>query len=111
MKHGKNFASQFQHYTFTLNTDGVSPFKSSKWQLWPIYLTINELSPSERYKPEHVIFCGLFFGSEKPDFTLYLKPLVNDLNKITRQGEKLTDGTLFRGKLLNISMDLPARVC
>ena len=29
----------------TLYTDGVSPFKSSKYSIWPVYLVINNLPP------------------------------------------------------------------
>ena len=35
--------------SFTINTDGVSLFKSSKTEIWPLFLVINELPPSERY--------------------------------------------------------------
>ena len=35
--------------SLTLNTDGVAIFKSSKNSLWPVWLVINELPPTERY--------------------------------------------------------------
>lgn len=42
--------------TFTLNTDGVAIYKSSKIEIWPIWLQINELPPSQRYcKYQYVI--------------------------------------------------------
>lgn len=35
--------------SFTINTDGVAPFKSSnKQNFWPIFLVINELPPRLR---------------------------------------------------------------
>lgn len=34
--------------SLTLNTDGVAIFRSSKCSLWPVWLVINELQPSER---------------------------------------------------------------
>lgn len=37
-----------KHISFQLNTDGVSLFKSSNVEIWPLYLTINELPPSMR---------------------------------------------------------------
>ena len=37
-----------KHISFQLNTDGVAIFKSSKFEVWPIYLTINELPPNLR---------------------------------------------------------------
>ena len=34
--------------SFTINTDGVALFKSSKTEIWPLFLVINELPPSAR---------------------------------------------------------------
>ena len=34
--------------TFTVNTDGVAIYKSSKVEIWPTWLQINEM-PSRRY--------------------------------------------------------------
>lgn len=37
--------------SFSFNTDGVSPYKSSnKQNFWPIFLVINELPPRLRYE-------------------------------------------------------------
>ena len=44
-----SFVSQPSNVTFTLNTDGVSLFRSSSVDLWPIWLAINELPPKIRY--------------------------------------------------------------
>ena len=41
--------------SFTLNTDGVALYRSSKKSLWPVWLVINELPPSERYKPIYTV--------------------------------------------------------
>ena len=34
--------------SFKLNTDGVAVFKSSKFGVWPLFLSINELPPHLR---------------------------------------------------------------
>ena len=34
--------------SFIVNTDGVAVFRSSKKALWPVWLVINELPPTER---------------------------------------------------------------
>lgn len=34
--------------SFMINTDGVALFRSSNKDIWPIFLTINELPPSVR---------------------------------------------------------------
>ena len=35
--------------TLTFNTDGVALYKSSRIEIWPIYLTIKEIPALERY--------------------------------------------------------------
>jgi len=72
--------------TCMLNTDGVPVFKSSKFSLWPILFTINELDYDLGRK--HVLPLGLWSGSKKPNFNTFLEPivgLVQDLsvNKLT----------------------------
>ena len=37
------------HISFQINTDGVALFRSSKYSIWPIYLSVNELPPNCRY--------------------------------------------------------------
>lgn len=52
------FVSQPSNVTFTLTTDGVSLFRSSSVDLWPIWLAINELPPTVWYVCiEHNISC------------------------------------------------------
>lgn len=46
--HG-GFLSQPFNMSFKLNTDGVAVFKSSKFGVWPLFLSINELPPHLRY--------------------------------------------------------------
>ena len=38
-----NFLKSLFNITFTMNTDGVQIFSSSKMNCWPVFLTINEL--------------------------------------------------------------------
>ena len=38
------------HITFALNYDGAPKFKSSRVQLWPVHLYLNELPPRIRYE-------------------------------------------------------------
>jgi flavodoxin len=65
--------------SFTLNTDGIPPYKGSKHQIWSIYLTVNEMKKEKRYKEENVLFVGLWVGDSKPDFNAFLSILVKDL--------------------------------
>ncbi len=36
------------HLSLQKNTDGVTVFNSSKYQVWPVYFIINELPPNLR---------------------------------------------------------------
>ncbi|CAF1070224.1 unnamed protein product [Brachionus calyciflorus] len=55
-------------YSFTLNTDGISPFKSSKVSVLPIYLVINEIDIKYRYHFSNIILAGLYVGLKKTLF-------------------------------------------
>ena len=44
----KLITSNEKHISFQLNTNSVSLLKSTKFDMWPLYLTINELPPSLR---------------------------------------------------------------
>ncbi|KAE8743168.1 hypothetical protein FOCC_FOCC011261 [Frankliniella occidentalis] len=67
------------------NTDGLSIFNSSNFQIWPFYFTINELPPHLRFKEEYMILGGIAFGSEKPACNLFLKPICQE-TEILAQG-------------------------
>lgn len=43
-----SFLRDENNISFTVNTDGVNIFRSSKYSLWPVWLVINELPPAER---------------------------------------------------------------
>ena len=56
--------------SFTLNTDGVDVYRSSKYSIWPIWLQINELPPAQR----SVFYTegGIFHPLKLCDSTLYM---------------------------------------
>ena len=43
------FLSEPYNLSVKLNTDGVAIFHSSQFGVWPLFLLVNELSPSLRY--------------------------------------------------------------
>ena len=47
-EHKEFFPNKF-NVSFSFNFDGAPTFKSSKMQLWPVQLYINELPPHLRY--------------------------------------------------------------
>ncbi|MGH0116610.1 UNVERIFIED_CONTAM: hypothetical protein FKN15_057450 [Acipenser sinensis] len=70
--------------TLTFNCDGVPVFKSSKFNMWPILCSVNELPPNIRSK--HVLLCGLWFGMEKPKMFSFLEPFVNECIQLSKTG-------------------------
>ncbi|XP_072019667.1 uncharacterized protein [Amphiura filiformis] len=72
--------------SFCWNTDGVPVFKSSKFSLWPIYLSINELDVKYRMRKENMVFAGLWFGDSKPVFPRFTEPLLRDLKILEEEG-------------------------
>ncbi|OAD79021.1 hypothetical protein PHYBLDRAFT_157699, partial [Phycomyces blakesleeanus NRRL 1555(-)] len=66
----------------TLNIDWFQPFERQIHSSNAIYLSINNLSRSERLKSENVILVGMMSGPKKAStdsMNHYLKPLVDEL--------------------------------
>lgn len=98
--------------TGIFNTDGVNLFSSSKTELWPIYLAINELSPPKRFSRENIIFVGIWQGKGKPPMNHFLEIFVQLLNSLYTNGVEIKiDGQLLNVKLSVICCvaDLPAK--
>jgi hypothetical protein len=110
----KYMYSKCKHLHFismSWNTDGVSVFKSSKFSIWPLYMTINELPQHMRFKDENLILAGLWFGPKKPLMQTFLKPIYPMLHGLengfmidTAIGKKKLHGFVIAG-----TADLPAR--
>lgn len=98
--------------TFMWNTDGFSLFKSSTFQVWPLYLTINELPPHLRFRRDNMLLVGLWFGLEKPDVNLFLKPIYDELC-LLKKGFKVyvpSHGHMeYKAALLCGTCDAPAK--
>lgn len=96
---GKNSIS-LQH-----NMDGVSVYKSSGKDVWPIFLQINELPPYMRYfnsisiiitctcimqnnrkKVENMVLAGLWFGEGHPVINTFMKPIYTVLSRLQESG-------------------------
>ena len=70
--------------TCSINTDGVSTFASSSAAIWPLFLSINELSYADRRK--HTTLVAMWSGSGKPTFATFLTNFVSQCNAITEEG-------------------------
>lgn len=60
--------------TLTLNSDGSPIFKSPKYSIWPVQMTVNELPPLLRWK--NVVMPSLWYGKEHPNMTMLLQAFV-----------------------------------
>lgn len=99
--------------TFTWNADGISLYKSSSYQIWPMYFSINELPPELRHKEENLILGGLAFGYEKPHVNILLQPIHEELKCLREGVEVLVHGKEVPDKVkcfvLGGTADAPAK--
>lgn len=54
--------------------------------MWPIFYTINEIIPSQRFDPENVFLAGLWFGNKSPIMDVFFKPFVTELVDLAKSG-------------------------
>ena len=91
--------------SLTWNTDGIPVFESSRFSIWPIQSSINELPPHLRGK--HVLLNGLWFGDKKPAMNTFLKPCANLENEgFIVNRDELCPRKVFA---MVLSADSPAR--
>ena len=98
--------------TGIFNTDGVNLYSSSKIELWPIFMAINELKPSTRFSRENMLLVGLWQGKGKPPFCLYMKAFSEEMNKLFHDGIEINVlNQHIKVKLAVIcgTVDLPAK--
>nr|XP_037268866.1 uncharacterized protein LOC119160751 isoform X1 [Rhipicephalus microplus] len=96
--------------TLTINSDGSPVFNSSKFSIWPVQTTINELPPGLRLK--NVTVATLWYGQCHPDMTLVLEAFTKQMDSLTRSGIEWTcDGETFQSKVYCFAAvaDAPAR--
>lgn len=81
--------------SFFWNTDGVSIYGSSNYEVWPWYYTINELK--DRYHPENVILGGISFGRKQPNPNMFMDTMIAEMAEL-KQGVdfKLSDPNTVR---------------
>lgn len=60
----------------TFSTDGVRVSRSSLFEIWPITVTINELSVY--VKTQFLILSSLWFGNGKPIPETFFRPFVEE---------------------------------
>lgn len=90
--------------TLTLSSDGSPIFKSSKYSMWPVQLSLNELPVHMRHK--NLLMSALWYGQEKPDMTLLLSPVVREMEKLANNSVKW----MSRGKTFHSKVNKPSFV-
>ncbi|XP_052130130.1 uncharacterized protein LOC127751106 [Frankliniella occidentalis] len=65
--------------TFQWYTDGAALYSSSNMSVWPVYLTINELPYSERFKKENLLVPLIWCGSVKPRGNLLVDEMYDEM--------------------------------
>ena len=100
--------------SLTWNIDGLPVFSSSKFSLWPCYFIVNELPYQLRLLKENMIIGGLWFGEEKPNMRVFLKPIITELATLEREGIVVKSPSIphpFVSKVILLAgtCDLPAK--
>ena len=106
--------SSQNNISLTWNIDGLPVFSSSKFSLWPCYLVVNELPYRLRLLKENIIIGGLWFGEEKPNMHVYLKPIIGELAMLEQHGIEVQSPSVphpfvSKAVLLAGTCDLPAK--
>ena len=106
------FYSNSENLGLMLSTDGVSLFKSSSADLWPVFLVILNLPPAIRMNTQNIVLAGLWYGSKKPPMHLLMEPIIKKLDHLYTFGIAIeTPHGLIthRAKLELGIFDLPAK--
>ena len=115
---GNYFTNEPYNFMLFLNVDWFQPFTHLTDSFGAMYLSIQNLPQSERYKLENVILIGIIPGPKEPKYTMnqYLSHLVEELKEFWHGVEiplLNTRSVVVKLALTGISCDLPAvcKVC
>lgn len=85
-KQDGGFLTNDDNLTLLFNTDGIPLYKSSRVNIWPVFLAINELPPEERFAKKNMILWGLWQGKGKPRFSTFFEVFTDDLIALKHKG-------------------------
>ncbi|XP_078167221.1 uncharacterized protein LOC144561984 [Carex rostrata] len=89
------FGGESRNLRLGLSTDGMSPFgsMSSRHSTWPVLICIYNLPPWLCMKRRYIMMSLLIQGPRQPgnDIDVYLAPLIEDLQKLWRDGVRVWD--------------------
>ena len=69
--------------SFLWSSDGVRIFRSSHIDMWPFYLSLNEIPAHLRFRHENLVLAGVWTGKSKPQFLTFLKPVFTQLEQLS----------------------------
>ena len=90
-KEPEGFLTNEDNLTLLFNTDGIPLYKSSKVNIWPVFLAVNELPPEERFAKKNMILWGLWQGMGKPRFSTFFEVFTDDLIRLKCTGFTIMD--------------------
>jgi len=109
MKENGGFLTKNDNLTLLFNTDGMPLYKSSKVNIWPVFLAVNELPPEERFAKKNMIMWGLWQGKGKPRFSTFFEAFTDDLIRLKYKGFTIMNKCHPRLMLSLGSNDLQAK--
>ncbi len=114
------FVSKEGSLMLSLNVDWFTPTKGMNYHVGAIYLVINNLPRTERYKQHNMILVGLMPGPSEPSISEvnhFLRPMVDELielyDGILVPTFSNPSGKIIRCALMSVNADIPAtkKVC
>lgn len=95
-------------YSLNFNTDGVAVHSSTQSTFWPILLICNFLPPNIRFKERNMVVASLYYGLEKPNFSMFLLPMCEEFKHLSNVG-LIINSICFKFVISHASLDLPAK--
>lgn len=98
-------------FSLIVSSDGAPMIKSRKYSVWPLICVLVELPPHERYKFKNVLLTGLWYGRQKPEVKIFLKPFVEEISTLSHDFEFYVNDVLMAGtcRIQSVVPDLPAK--
>lgn len=105
----KNVGDSRTMLTLSANTDGAATYKcTTQKPLYPVFLTLNNLPPVERFSKHNLIINALWLSKGEPNTNLLFKYLCIELNHLDNTGV-IIDNNAYSIKLLQVNLDSVAR--
>lgn len=71
------------------NTDGISPFKSSRLTIWPVVLAFSNLPPNVRMNKDNLVTVTIWAGQSKPPMDVLFESLLSMFGQLSSHGVTL----------------------